>query len=256
MEQGWIKLNRKIRDHWLYKEKRVFSKLEAWLELLMMVNFQDNKVLIDGVLINVSRGSIITSLRQLANNWGWSITKVKNFLVLLEKEEMVIVKTDSKKTVLSIVNYDTYQDKDNSQVTEKGQAKDKEMTGKETEKNVKKEKNEKNEKNYSSQALFDPCDLKFAKKLLKKLQTNNPKIKEPALEEWAQAFFTMRQTDRRSMEQITFLINWTQSHYYWKTIILSPFILREKFALLQSHVREEQEKQRQAILRKESFTYR
>lgn len=55
-DKGWIALHRNIRDHWVYQEKRVFSKYEAWLDLLMDANHQNNKFLFDGQLIEVNRG--------------------------------------------------------------------------------------------------------------------------------------------------------------------------------------------------------
>ena len=30
---GWIKIHRSITNHWLYTEKRVFSKFEAWNDI-------------------------------------------------------------------------------------------------------------------------------------------------------------------------------------------------------------------------------
>src|SRR5699024_10657539 len=101
------------------------------------VNYMDNQILFDGVLTDVPRGSMLTSLRQLADDWRWSITKVKNFLKLLESEQMIRVKTDTKKTVVSIVAYDFVEDEKHTEVTEKEQQKDSEKTQKETNKNVK-----------------------------------------------------------------------------------------------------------------------
>ena len=112
MSIGWISLHRKIRKHWLYEEKRVFSKFEAWLDLLMMANHQDNKFLLGNKLVEVKRGSMITSLRKLCEKWKWSNTKVKTFLEILKTDEMISYKSDTKKTVLTIENYNNYQDDD------------------------------------------------------------------------------------------------------------------------------------------------
>ena len=106
---GYISIHRKLRDHWLYKENRVFSKFEAWVDILYEVNHKDNKFLFDGVLIEVKRGSTITSLRKLSDNWKWSVTKVNNFLKMLENDEMLVVKKDTKKTLLTVIKYDFYQ---------------------------------------------------------------------------------------------------------------------------------------------------
>ncbi|KIH70056.1 DnaD domain-containing protein [Salinicoccus roseus] len=109
---GWISLHRSIENHWLFKEDRKFSKFEAWVDLLLMVNHKDKKILLGSELALVRRGQKITSLRKLSERWQWSITKVDRFLKLLESDEMITVKKDSKKTVVSIVNYDIYQNQD------------------------------------------------------------------------------------------------------------------------------------------------
>ncbi|PEL12689.1 DnaD domain-containing protein [Bacillus sp. AFS017336] len=106
---GWISLHRKVRDHWLFEEKRSFSRFEAWVDLLMEVNHQDNKVLLGNELIDVKRGQKITSMDQLAKRWGWGKTKTYKFVKLLESEQMITIKTNTKRTVITIVNYDFYQ---------------------------------------------------------------------------------------------------------------------------------------------------
>jgi hypothetical protein len=61
-------------------------------------------------LVEVKCGSFITSIEKLKHRWGWSNTKVINFLKLLESDEMVTKKSDTKKTVITIVNYRVYSD--------------------------------------------------------------------------------------------------------------------------------------------------
>ena len=43
MNKGWISINRKLQTHWLWNEKRQFSKLEAWLDILLTVNHSEQK---------------------------------------------------------------------------------------------------------------------------------------------------------------------------------------------------------------------
>ncbi len=141
--EGWAKIYRSLSDHWLWEDKP-FSKGQAWIDLLLLVNHSEKKTMIDGRLETVSVGQTITSTRKLCDRWGWSNTKVRNFLKMLENESMIIVKSDSKKTVINIVNYSVYQDSDNKKATVKRQSSDSETTVKHTNKNEKNEKNEKN----------------------------------------------------------------------------------------------------------------
>lgn len=113
---GWQKVYRDIQKHWLWEDKP-FSRGQAFIDLILLVNHQDSKVLIDGELIEVKRGSKVTSLRKLGEAWGWSSKKVKKFLEQLEKDNMISYKSDNKKTVVTIENYSVYQDVGNSEET-------------------------------------------------------------------------------------------------------------------------------------------
>ncbi|EOB7022581.1 TPA: DnaD domain-containing protein [Staphylococcus aureus] len=106
---GWISIDRSIQNHWLFKEKRTFSKFEAWIYLLMEVNHSKAKVPIGNQIVTVERGQRLTSILTLSDLFNWSRFKVKTFLDLLESDGMLEVKTTSKYTLITIVNYDFYQ---------------------------------------------------------------------------------------------------------------------------------------------------
>lgn len=108
--QGYISLHRKVMQNFLFKEKRAFSKFEAWLYLLMNANHTDTKVLLGNQLINVKKGSFITSEIKLMAEFSWSKSKLRTFLSLLESQSMIEKVTDSKKTTLTIVKYSDYQE--------------------------------------------------------------------------------------------------------------------------------------------------
>lgn len=114
---GWIKIHRCINNHWLFTEKRNFSKFEAWLDILITVNFADAKVLIKGKLYDVKRGQSILSMESWAKRWNWDKSKVRRFMELLQKDSMIILKTDNTTTHLTVCNYDSYQDDRNADDT-------------------------------------------------------------------------------------------------------------------------------------------
>ncbi|WP_020006191.1 DnaD domain-containing protein [Salinicoccus albus] len=116
---GWISLHRSVEDHWMFKEKRTFSKFEAWVALLLMVNHKDGKTTIGNQLIEVKRGQRITSIKQLSENWRWSRTKVKAYLEMLKDDEMIDIKTTTKYTLVTIANYDFYQSEEGRKNTQK-----------------------------------------------------------------------------------------------------------------------------------------
>lgn len=160
--QGWIKLHRRLQLHWLWEEKRVFSRAEAWIDLLMMANHQDTRFVLGNELISAQRGEVITSELKLMARWGWSKAKVRAFLKLLENDSMIAKKTDRKKTALIIVNWALYQVEE----TAKEPQKNHEETAKRPQKDtIKNEKNEEegqealyicpSSENTHSPSLFD-----------------------------------------------------------------------------------------------------
>lgn len=137
---GWIKLHRQIRSHWVFKNANYFK---AWVVIISEVNHKSTKVVIEGELIECKRGQSINSLATWVKILGddWTIQKLRTFLKLLEKDEMINTEGLRKTTRLTVCNYESYQSEqqgDNKQTTNRQQTDNKEIT---TNKNDKKEKN-------------------------------------------------------------------------------------------------------------------
>ena len=104
---GWVKIHRSIQDHWIWEDP---VKLKWWLDLIMMANHQENKILINGELVIVSSGERHTSEDKLATRWGVSRNTVRKFLTLLEKDGMISMKKSRQTgTTYKVLNYNVYQ---------------------------------------------------------------------------------------------------------------------------------------------------
>ncbi|WP_432401020.1 hypothetical protein [Wukongibacter sp. M2B1] len=232
--EGWIKLHRNIQDHWIYKEKRTFSKYEAWLDMIMMANHKENKFLLGNELIKVSRGQFITSELKLMEKWGWSKTKLRNFLKMLEKDGMILKESDNKKTTITIVNYSDWQDQE---TTERPQEDHKKTTERPQEDTNKNEKNEKNEKNINNRCKLkfgnESMEYKLANYLKNWMIKNNSKAKVPntdrQMDNWSQHIDYMLRIDKRDPEEIKEIIRFCQTNSFWMTNVLSTKKLREKY---------------------------
>lgn len=228
--QGWIKLHRIIQDHWLYRIDRKFSSFEAWLDLLMMVNHEDKKVNLGNELIEVKRGQRVTSIRKLCDKWNWSNSKVKQFLNLLKDDGMIEYISDTKKTLITVVNYELYQSSEGKKATQYKQGTDTIQSGKNTNNNEKEIKNDK-EINMFNRRIYDEQSIPYqlSTRLLNHIRNNNNQFKEPNLQKWSDDFRLMMERDNRSVEQIKNIVDWCQSDSFWKTNILSPSKLRQQF---------------------------
>ncbi len=174
MQQGWIKLHRQIREHSFFEKKRKFSKFEAWIDILLEVNHRKEKFLLGNEWVECDKAQTITSIRKLSERWGWSKTKVVSYLKLLKNDQMIDFFSDTKKTVLTVLNWDKYQSGEDTKRTQKGHEPDAKRTQNGTNKNVKNEKNNK----YSPH--FEEFWKHYPRKIEKKTAYSkwNARIKE------------------------------------------------------------------------------
>jgi DNA-binding transcriptional regulator GbsR (MarR family) len=149
---GWVKLHRSIKDNWVWKDKP-FSKGQAWLDILMECNHKPGKVNIGLNVIPIERGQKLWSIKDMADRWGWSRKKVSSFLDVLEVDNMLRQKRTSKYTLLTIVNYDFYQSKDDEEEHQKNIKR----TSREHHGNT--NKNDKNDKNIYKDIYSGIADL-------------------------------------------------------------------------------------------------
>lgn len=108
MASGWIKLDRKLLENEIWNVKP-FSWGQAWVDLLLLANHADHVAIVRASIVNCKRGEVNRSQRQLAERWGWSTKKVRNFLRTLEGRGMVHTKVTTKETVITIEKYDVFQ---------------------------------------------------------------------------------------------------------------------------------------------------
>lgn len=119
--EGWIKLYRKLQESWIWKEKRKFSKFEAWLDILLKANHKDTKAMINGKVIIVKSGSFITSEVKLAEDWKWDRKTVRKFLSILQNEKMIQKNATTEYTRISIENWNLYQNEGQQKGQRNGQ---------------------------------------------------------------------------------------------------------------------------------------
>jgi hypothetical protein len=137
---GWIKISRSVFDHWIFTDP---WKFRNWIDLIGMVNFTDQKVEINGMLLICKRGETLRSLETLAKRWNCDKSKVRRFLKLLEQDNMIVLTNETKTTRITICNYESYQEEiviSETQVKRKQNAGEKQVNPNKESKEIKKEK--------------------------------------------------------------------------------------------------------------------
>jgi hypothetical protein len=94
----------------------------------------------------------------------------------------------------------------------------------------------------TSRLKFETCDMEHAELLFKFILDTNPDHKKPDLDKWANEFRLIRERDKKTNEQITYLIKWSQNNSFWRKNILSPSKLRKQWDRLVIEVKEEKTK--------------
>lgn len=238
--KGWVKLHRKLSDSPIWFCEK-FTRGQAWVDLILLANHQDSYFYKRGVKIDVKRGQVGRSEVELSDRWKWSRSKVRKFLNDLEKEQQIKQHKTNVTQLISILNYDNYQQKE--QQTE--QQKDSKRTAKEqqkdTYKNVNKENNENNDykntylselknSDFENPEYFE-ITIAYYELFKKNLIEAGASITtlEKAKGNWIDSVRLLIETDKQSLESIRIVFKFLQIDEFWKKNILSTKKLREKF---------------------------
>lgn len=202
---GWIKVYRSVRDHWLWENgNERYAKW--WIDILMMVNHESHKVLVNGKLIEIAAGERLTSINKLATQWGATRRTVDRFLELLADDDMISFnKSRENGTTLKVLHYTDYQQseaksvKGSAQATAQGMAQ--RTTHKQEPKNDKNEKKEDSQHSRKREYADDSPEIIEARHLWEWIKKNNPEAnKEPNLQSWADDIRKMHEIDGRPFE--------------------------------------------------------
>lgn len=78
--------------------------------MLLLASYEDNKTSVGNKIIEINRGQLVGSLSFFMKRWGISKERVINFMRLLQSAEMINKESDKNITIITICNYDCYQD--------------------------------------------------------------------------------------------------------------------------------------------------
>lgn len=118
--KGWISIHRKILQNGMWLSEP-FSRGQAWIDLLLLASHKPTYFYKRGVKIDLKRGQLGVSEVGLSQRWKWSRTKTRKFIKDLEKEQQIIQQKNNVTQVLTIINYDEYQQKEQQSGQQDGQ---------------------------------------------------------------------------------------------------------------------------------------
>ena len=106
--RGLVFIERGILDHPSFKAED-FTEREAFLWFIFEASYQDRVVRTNRGKVALKRGQLTASSRFMAQKWGWKEPRVRRFLNRLKNDAMIDAVSDAAQTVITICNYEKYQ---------------------------------------------------------------------------------------------------------------------------------------------------
>ncbi len=105
---GYFSVDRALLTHPLWTDEP-FSRGQAWVDLIGLASHKDGWLRVSGQRISLTRGQCGWSELNLAGRWRWSRGKIRRFLSELESDKRISIKKNTRNTIITICNYDSYQ---------------------------------------------------------------------------------------------------------------------------------------------------
>ena len=106
--EGWIKIHRSLLENDIYNRGK-FSYGQAWIDLLLHANHKPASVMLKCKSYNLEPGQLAWSQKSLAKRWKWSRHAVQTFLSVLKSEHQIEHHSDENTTIITVLNWDGYQ---------------------------------------------------------------------------------------------------------------------------------------------------
>lgn len=123
MHRGYVKLWRCVEDTGLMGQPSAFY---LYTYLLLKATHKPKSFVVGGAVFDLQPGQVIVGRNKLADDTGLSVQQIRTALELLKKLSIISCKVTNKCTVISINNWDTYQNQqpapnqqDNQQVNQR-----------------------------------------------------------------------------------------------------------------------------------------
>ena len=247
MSDGWILIHRQICDNDYLWDDKPFSRGQAWIDLIMAAEIADVYSQKHG--ITVERGQLIVKLRDLADRWGWSKSKVFDFLNSLRSAGMAKIEADNKRTLLTIANYSKFQDRQDTSRTRKGHAPDTKRTPTLFNKEYKEDTSCQDSPSGESddKTDFKNNALLAADYMAKKIETHTPNFpylkngkRNSTIQRWANDIEKLLRIDKVDFSEFKKVLQFSQTDTFWKKNILSGEKLRAQYGTLLVQISEKE----------------
>ncbi|MEM8282967.1 hypothetical protein [Morganella morganii] len=249
-------------DSRLYRDSQA---VHLWLHLILKANHTDEEVNTDIGMMIVRRGQMITGRPTLVSETFIPDNKVKSLLRTFESKGMINIESKGRKfSLISIVKYDDFQSQNcptdvqrmsNANTSENAPLRDVCPTDVQrlsinnnnilntnvfndrpriSKSSPRKAKPEAAVSSPKGDKWGTADDLKAAQWIFQLITRISPSAKTPNWSGWANDVRLMREQDNRTHSDICQMFKFANQDSFWKSNILSPAKLREKWTQLEA----------------------
>ena len=111
MERGYVKLWRKTLDSGLLQNGPV---LQVFMYLLLNASHKHTRLLKGATPVTLESGQILTGRKKIAQECKLSEQNVRTAIKILKNLEILTIKSTKKYSIISLINWDTYQQETSS----------------------------------------------------------------------------------------------------------------------------------------------
>ena len=224
---GWVSLHRKLLDSIVFSNPKL---LKVWIWCLLKATHTEHTQMVGLVKVELKKGDFITGRFKGAEELNLNPNTFYKYLKVLEGEKQIELISNNKFTVVSVINWEVYQNeeiKNNNKITTKEQQNNTNNKGNKG--------NKKDIKDTSKTFIKfneDTIEYQLSELLYKKILLNDSKAKTPNLYKWAEHIDKLIRLDNRNIQEIKRVIEYATNDSFWCSNILSTKKLREKFQQL------------------------
>ncbi|EOT0570512.1 hypothetical protein ABM011_15900 [Morganella morganii] len=249
-------------DSRLYRDSQA---VHLWLHLILKANHTDEEVNTDIGMMIVRRGQMITGRPTLVSETFIPDNKVKSLLRTFESKGMINIESKGRKfSLISIVKYDDFQSQncptDVQQMSSANTSKNAPLSDvcptdvqrlsinnnnilntnvfndrpRISKSSPRKAKPEAAVSSPKGDKWGTADDLKAAQWIFQLITRISPSAKTPNWSGWANDVRLMREQDNRTHSDICQMFKFANQDSFWKSNILSPAKLREKWTQLEA----------------------
>jgi hypothetical protein len=144
--QGWIKLHRKILCSDIFQNEKLFK---VFMYCLLKATHSDHEIKVGRQKVKLTPGQFVFGRKKAALELDMKESSARDYFEILKEDNVITIKSTNKYSVITVVNWDIYQSKEEEADSKSDSKSDNKATAErqqiDTNKNGNKGKNEKNE---------------------------------------------------------------------------------------------------------------